>query len=56
MSSYGYDDRLVLALEQLEVARELLLSDSPAKARMAVILLDGLAMHCSTVGSRCSTA
>lgn len=36
-------ERFVLALEQLRVCRELLLDGSPAKARMAVILLDGLA-------------
>ena len=35
-------DRFFLGLEQLEVCRELLRSGSPAKARMAVILLDGL--------------
>jgi hypothetical protein len=37
------NDRFFLGFEQLEVCRELLLADSPAKARMAVILLDGLA-------------
>jgi hypothetical protein len=36
-------DHFFLGLEQLEVCRELLLSGSAAKARMAVILLDGLA-------------
>jgi hypothetical protein len=36
------NDRFFLGLEQLEVCRELLLADTPAKARMAVILLDGL--------------
>lgn len=35
-------DRFVLAVEQLQVARELLDSGSAPKARMAVILLDGL--------------
>jgi hypothetical protein len=42
--SYGQpsNDRFFLGLEQLEVCRELLLVDTPAKARMAVILLDGL--------------
>ncbi len=36
-------ERFTLALEQLQLCRELLLDGSPAKARMAVILLDGLA-------------
>jgi len=36
-------DRFLLAVEQLRLCRELLLDRNPAKARMAVILLDGLA-------------
>ena len=36
-------ERFALALEQLRLCRDLLLDGSPAKARMAVILLDGLA-------------
>jgi hypothetical protein len=35
-------DHFILCAEHLEVARELLTSGSPAKERMAVILLDGL--------------
>lgn len=35
-------DHFFLGLEQLEVCREFLLSGSAAKARMSVILLDGL--------------
>ena len=40
--SYGQpaNDRFFLGLEQLEVCRELLIADTPAKARAAVILLD----------------
>lgn len=36
-------DRFLLGLDHLEVSHELLLSETPAKERMAVILLDGLA-------------
>lgn len=46
MSKYDYtkdsDQKLVLAIEQLEVCADLIKSNNPAKARMAIILLDNL--------------
>jgi len=43
MDRYDSFDRFVLGAEQLAVCRELLLSASTPKQRMAVILLDSLA-------------
>jgi hypothetical protein len=43
MRSYTVAGDLFLALEQLDAIRELLRMKSPVKARMALILLDGLA-------------
>jgi hypothetical protein len=43
MRSYSAGGDLFLALEQLEAIRDLLRANSPVKARMALILLDGLA-------------
>lgn len=43
MRSYTVGGDLFLALEQLDAIRQLLRTKSPVKARMALILLDGLA-------------
>ena len=43
VSTYDNVDQLLLVLDQLALSRELLFANDPARARMALILLDNLA-------------